>query len=326
MKVIDSHTGGEPTRIVIEGGPDLGSGPLAGRARILRERHAGFLGGTCLEPRGHEAMVGGLLCEPHAPEGDFGVIFFNNVGTLPMCVHGTIGLVRTLAHLGRIGPGEVGIDTPAGVVRATLGKGGEVRVVNVPSHRTRKDLVLTVPGFGDVRGDVAWGGNWVFLIEEGGPPVAFEHIEQLTRFGRAVLAALKSEGIAGDDGSQVDHVEVCGPPGDPEAADSRNFVLCPGGAYDRSPCGTGTSARIACLAADGRLAPGEVWRQAGILDSVFEGSYEPLGSDRILPAISGRAWITGESIYHFDDSDPFRDGIPNPSTDPGPPPASAGGA
>jgi 4-hydroxyproline epimerase len=310
MKVIDSHTGGEPTRIVIEGGPDLGSGPVSERARVLRENHSEFLRGVCLEPRGHEAMVGGLLGEPHAPGCEFSVIFFNNVGTLPMCVHGTIGLVKTLAHLGRIGPGEVGIDTPVGVVRATLAGDGGVRVANVPSYRLEKDMPLEVPGYGELRGDVSWGGNWVYLVEEGGPEVAFSNLAELTRFGQAVLGALKLRGVKGDDGRAVDHVEVCGPPGDPALADSRNFVMCPGGAYDRSPCGTGTSARIASLAAEGRLAPGQVWRQAGILDSVFEASYERLDEDRILPTISGRAWVTGESVYHFDESDPFRHGIP----------------
>lgn len=311
MKLVDSHTGGEPTRIIVDGGPDLGTGPLSERAEKFRREHDAVRSSVCNEPRGHDAMVGGVLCEPHDRDCRFGVIFFNNVGTLPMCIHGTIGLVATLAHLGRIGPGEVGIDTPVGPVRASLDDSGKVTVVNVPSHRVAADLKLEVPGYGGVRGDVAWGGNWLFMVEEGGPEVEKSNLPELTAFCTAVRRALHAAGITGDDGREVDHVEICGPPGDPAVADSRNFVFCPGGAYDRSPCGTGTSARIACLAADGRLAPGEVWRQAGILDSVFEGSYDWLDGERILPTIAGRAWITGESVYHFDESDPFRHGIPS---------------
>lgn len=316
MKVIDSHTGGEPTRIVIDGVPDLGDGPLSDRVRRFRDDHDWLRSAVCNEPRGHDAMVGGLLCEPHAPDCVCGVIFFNNVAPLGMCVHGTIGLVATLAHLGRIGSGEWGIDTPVGVVRATLDDAGRVTVVNVPSYRTRKDVLLSVPHVGEVRGDVAWGGNWFFLVEGFGPPVDFRNLEQLTSFGRTVRDALRAEGFTGDDGGEIDHVEIFGPPGDPAVADGRNFVLCPGGAYDRSPCGTGTSAKLACLAADGKLAPGEIWRQAGIIDSVFEGSYTPLEEGRILPSISGQAWVTGESRYVFSESDPFRHGIPSDATDP----------
>lgn len=316
MKVIDSHTGGEPTRIVVEGGPELGSGPIAERARVFRQSHDRVRRSVCNEPRGHDAMVGGLLCEPSSADCECGVIFFNNVDTLNMCVHGTIGLVATLAHLGRIGPGECGIETPVGVVRATLDEVGRVTVANVPSYRARAGVELEVPGWGLVNGDVAWGGNWFFLIEGQGPPVEMARMKDLTAFTVAVRHALAAAGITGDDGGEVDHVEVFGPPGDAAVADGRNFVLCPGEAYDRSPCGTGTSAKLACLAADAKLAPGEVWRQAGILDSVFEGIYEPLADGRILPRVSGRAWITGESIYHFDETDPFQYGIPSIQTNP----------
>ncbi len=310
LRVIDSHTEGEPTRIVIEGGPLLGTGTLAEKARRLREEHDWLRSAVCNEPRGHEAMVGGLLVEPHEPDCCCGVIFFNNVSTLNMCIHGTIGLAVTLAHLGRIGPGDHRIDTPVGVVTARLHADGSVTVANVPSYRLAADVAVEVPEYGIVRGDIAWGGNWFFLIEDQGPEVSFAKLEELTDFTWAVRQALEEQGITGADGMEIDHIETFGPPADPSVADSRNFVLCPGKAYDRSPCGTGTSAKLACLHAAGKLKPGEVWRQASILDTVFEGQVEELPEGKVLPRVSGRAWVNGESVYYFDPSDPFRHGIP----------------
>jgi 4-hydroxyproline epimerase len=309
LRLIDSHTGGEPTRVVVSGGPDLGSGPLSGRSRRLREDHAWLLGALCNEPRGHEAMVGALLCEPHEPDCVCGVIFFNNVSTLHMCIHGAIGLVVTLAHMGRIGHGSHRIDTPVGVITATLRDDGSVEVANVPSHRLAADVPVEVPGWGIVTGDIAWGGNWFFLIDGQGPSVCFANLDALTRFACAVREALERSGITGDDGMEIDHIEVFGPPGDTALADSRNFVLCPGMAYDRSPCGTGTSAKLACLHAAGKLPPGRLWRQAGILDSVFTGSVRALPDGSVIPRVSGRAWVNGESTCLFDPGDPFRHGI-----------------
>ena len=311
LHVIDSHTGGEPTRVVIAGGPDLGSGTMAEKARRLRENHDWLRSATCNEPRGHEAMVGALLCEPYEADCCCGVIYFNNLSTLNMCIHGTIGLAVTLAHLGRIGPGSHRIDTPVGVVTATLSDDGAIEVANVPSYRKAADVTVDVPGHGSVRGDVAWGGNWFFLIENQGPAVEFANLEALTQFTRAVRQQLAVQGITGDGGMEIDHIEVFGPPGDAKNADSRNFVLCPGAAYDRSPCGTGTSAKLACLHAAGKLAAGEVWRQAGILDTVFAGRFDEASGGKIIPRVAGRAWVTGESKYLFDPSDPFQFGIPN---------------
>ena len=312
FRVIDSHTAGEPTRVVVAGAPDLGGGPLAQRARRLCTEHDWLRRAVCHEPRGHEAMVGALLCEPHAPDCTAGVIFFNNVSTLHMCVHGTIGLVATLAHLGRIGPGCHRIDTPVGVVAAELRADGTVEVANVRSFRHAAAAAVPVAEWGTVTGDIAWGGNWFFLVEGQGPPVEAGRIAELTAFAAAVRRALTTHGLTGADGAEIDHIELCGPPGDPALADSRNFVLCPGLAYDRSPCGTGTSAKLACLHAAGLLRPGEIWRQAGILDTVFLGRVAESAGGGVLPRVSGRAWITGESSYHFDPSDPFRHGIPFP--------------
>jgi 4-hydroxyproline epimerase len=311
LHVIDSHTEGEPTRVVIEGGPDLGSGTVAEKARRLREDHDWLRSSVCNEPRGHDAMVGALLVEPHEPDCCCGVIFFNNVSTLNMCIHGTIGLAVTLAHLGRIGVGEHRIDTPVGVVVARIHDDGSVTVANVPSYRLATGVEVEVPGWGTVRGDISWGGNWFFLIEDQGPAVTFANLDALTSFTCAVREALEAQGITGADGMEIDHIESFGPPSDPATSDSRNFVLCPGKAYDRSPCGTGTSAKLASLHAAGKLEPGVTWRQAGILDTVFSGCVELLPDGKVLPRVSGRAWVTGESVYLFDPADPFRYGIPS---------------
>ncbi len=310
MKLIESHTIGEPTRIIVSGGPDLGTGPLSERARLFREQHDHIRRAICLEPRGHEAIVGGLLCEPHAQGCNFGIIFFNNATTLGMCIHGTIGLMVTLAHLGRVKPGaKCRIDTPVGVVDASLSNNGRVSVTNVPCYRLKKDVVVELPGWGKIRGDVAWGGNWFFLIDGQGPEITETNIPALCDFSTKVCEVLKQAGVTGDDGSEVDHVELFSPPTDPAHSDSRNFVLCSGGAYDRSPCGTGFSAKLACLAADGKLAPGAIWRQASILNQVFEGHYENLEDGTILPHVTGRAWVNSETTLLFQADDPFRFGF-----------------
>jgi 4-hydroxyproline epimerase len=306
--VVDSHTAGEPTRVVIAGGPALGDDALANRLRRFATDHDEFRSAVVNEPRGSEVLVGALLCEPVDRNCAAGVIFFNNVGCLGMCGHGTIGVVRTLAHLGRIGAGEHRIETPVGEVRAILHAGGSVTVENVASYRFRSQVSVTVPYFGTVSGDVAWGGNWFFLTENLPIELELNNTERLTEFAWAVRNALRASGVTGANGEEIDHIELsCGAQTANE--DSRNFVLCPGKAYDRSPCGTGTSAKLACLAADGKLATGQVWRQAGILGTVFEGSYQ-LREGKLIPSITGTAFITGESRLILSPGDPFQAGIP----------------
>jgi 4-hydroxyproline epimerase len=305
--VIDSHTAGEPTRLVIAGGPDLGGGSMRERLERFRAEHDGFRSAVVNEPRGSDVIVGALLCKPEDASAAAGVIFFNNVGYLGMCGHGTIGLVASLAHMGKMGPGRHGIETPVGVVKATLHESGKVTVENVASYRSRKNVTVTVPNFGEVSGDIAWGGNWFFLIEKHGMALTLSNVEPLTDFCRAVKAALAAHGMSGDGGAEIDHIELYGPPSGAHA-DSRNFVLCPGNAYDRSPCGTGTSAKLACMMADGKLQPGEVWRQEGILGTVFEGSAVWAG-ECVLPSITGSAFITAEATLLLDAEDPFRMGI-----------------
>jgi 4-hydroxyproline epimerase len=305
IRVIDSHTGGEPTRLVIDGFPELGAGSMAERKRILAEQHDAWRAACVLEPRGSDVLVGALLCKPVDPAACAGVIFFNNTGYLGMCGHGTIGLVVSLAHLGSIGPGVHAIETPVGTVHATLHDDGSVSVRNVPAYRAAKNVEVQVPGLGLVVGDIAWGGNWFFLIAEHGLAVSGDNLEALTAYTAAVQKALEDQGIRGDDGGLIDHIELFA---DDDQADSRNFVLCPGKAYDRSPCGTGTSAKLACLAADGKLQPGQIWRQASVIGSQFEGSYEAVG-DRIVPTIRGRAHISAESTLILQADDPFAWGI-----------------
>ncbi|KQW87514.1 hydroxyproline-2-epimerase [Massilia sp. Root418] len=306
ISIIDSHTGGEPTRLVTAGGPELGSGPLHERLAQLRREHDNFRSAVVCEPRGSDVLVGALLCQPHAADCAAGVIFFNNVGYLGMCGHGTIGLVASLAYMGRIGAGRHRIDTPVGVVEAELHADGSVTVENVAAYRAQHAVTVHVPGHGDVTGDVAWGGNWFFLVADHGLELHVSNAAALTAFTAAVRKALAAAGIAGEDGAEIDHIELFAP--SRNGADSQNFVLCPGNAYDRSPCGTGTSAKLACLAADGKLAEGAVWRQESIVGSVFEGSYRYHGG-KLIPSIRGQAWVNSQATLILDPSDPLVWGI-----------------
>ena len=301
MTVIDSHTGGEPTRVVISGGPDLGPGNAAEKLNAFRSRHDAFRSAIVNEPRGSDVLVGALLTEPADRSCAAGVIFFNNVGFLGMCGHGTIGLIATLAHLGRIQPGEHRIETSVGVVTAKLHESGEVSVQNVPSYRFAKEVAVEVEGHGSVRGDIAWAGNWFFLIGEHGEELSIRNVERLTDFTWKIRQALEQQKIAGANGGVIDHIELFSPSQKP-GIHSKNFVLCPGKAYDRSPCGTGTSAKMACLFADGKLKEGEVWWQESITGSVFSGSVRGQNGE-ILPTITGSAFVTAESMLLLNPDD-----------------------
>lgn len=306
VRVVDSHTGGEPTRVVVDGGPPL-EGTLANRARELCGKYDRFRSAVVNEPRGSDVLVGALLTPPVDPSCAAGVIFFNNVGSLGMCGHGTIGLMVTLGWLGRLGPGEHRIETPVGIVRTQLHDAHTVSVRNVPAYRLAKGVEVPVDGHGVVTGDVAWGGNWFFLVGDHGQRLALDNVQQLTEFSWRVRRALERAGITGADDAEIDHVELFDASSRP-GVDARNFVLCPGGAYDRSPCGTGTSARLACLHADGRLRAGQPWRQESITGSVFEGSFT-LDGERVVPTIKGTAWVNGEATLILDPEDPHCWGI-----------------
>ncbi len=308
IRVIDSHTGGEPTRIIVSGGPTPPPGSVKDRLEWFRHNCDPLRKALVSEPRGSEVIVGGALFESGNSNSDAGVIYFNNVGYLGMCVHGTIGLMVTLRYLGKIEPGEHRIETPVGIITATLHDSTEVTVNNVPSYRLRANVEVDVAGYGKVHGDVAWGGNWFFLVRENPLELSPANIDELTEFAWAIRLALKRNHVTGADGQEIDHVELYGPSKLP-GVDSKNFVLCPGKAYDRSPCGTGTSAKLACLYADGKLKPGEVWRQESIVGSVFEGTVRADNGD-ILPSIKGSAFITSDANVIVDPRDPFRFGIP----------------
>lgn len=307
IRYVDSHTGGEPTRLVLEGFPELSALPLAQRVTELHDKFDHFRAAVASEPRASDVVVGALLMSAVEPGSVASVIFFNNVGYLGMCGHGTIGVIATLQHLGKISHGVHRLDTPVGTVCCTLHADGKVSIENVLSYRYRKSVRVDVDGFGAVTGDIAWGGNWFFLVDASDRKVDVSAIDSLLTFATAVRRALSKANITGRDGAEIDHVELFGLPSRTDL-NSRNFVLCPGNAYDRSPCGTGTSAKLACLAADGKLAESTTWHQEGIVGSVFEGSYQ-LVEGGIIPTITGQAFICGEGSLLMDPADPFCWGI-----------------
>jgi 4-hydroxyproline epimerase len=300
---VDSHTAGEPTRVILEAPFDLGSGSLAERREVFAAQYDSYRRAFCTEPRASDTTVGALLVPPFDPICSAGAIFFNNIGYLNMCGHGTIGLIRSLEYLGRLQPGAHRIDTPVGAVGATLHQDGRVSLENVVSYRAEKDFGLAVDGLGKVVGDIAWGGNWFFLIENHGLEIALENREALMDYCVRVRHALALR----PETQKVDHIELFGPS---QIADSRSFVLCPGGAYDRSPCGTGTSAKLACLCADKKLSPGQIWRQESVIGTVFEAVYELDGVGSVIPTITGSAFVTAKGEIVLDEQDPFRFGIP----------------
>jgi proline racemase len=308
VRVIDSHTEGEPTRVIVEGGPDLGTGPLADRRAVFARDFDHLRRFSMTEPRGYDALVGALLVPAVDPSAVAGIIFFNNVGFLGMCGHGTIGVAVTLAHLGRIGLGTHRFETPVGSVAVTLETRNRASVENVPARVHLAGVAIDVPGIGRVTGDVAWGGNWFFLTDSVKTPIDLAHRRRLTAEAEAIRAALVAAGITGADGAEIDHVELFGPPRTVGGM-GRNFVLCPGGEYDRSPCGTGTSAKLACLAAHGLLAPGEAWVQESVVGSRFTGRYRLGEGGALIPTITGSAWVTADARLLLDPEDPFPHGL-----------------
>jgi proline racemase len=310
IEAIDSHTGGEPTRVIVSGFPGLGAGELRARRQLCRDRHDHWRRAVVCEPRGADPLVGALLLSPVHADACASVLFFNNVGYLGMCGHGAIGVAHTLAFLGRIGPGRHRLDTVVGPVEVALADDHRVTIHNVESWRLAANISVEVPGYGAVRGDIAWGGNWFFITADTPVALIATQWRELTRYTEAVRRALAARGITGAGGAEIDHIEVSGASSTP-GVDGRNFVLCPGLVHDRSPCGTGTSAKLACLAAEGKLAPGVTWRQEGISGSVFEASYSP-AAHGIIPHITGRAHITAQATLLIDPDDPFAWGLAEP--------------
>lgn len=307
---LDSHTGGEPTRLITSLPFDLGAGSVADKLSTLKTDHDDLRRTVLLEPRGSDVLVGAYLVSPADPTCEFGAIFFNNVGYLGMCGHGTIGLIASLAYLGKVQPGTVRVETPVGMVEATLHKNeaGEypnrVSVRNVPAYRHLARIPIEIDGK-TIHGDVAWGGNWFFLVHDHGLNVNMDNLETLADFSWRVREQLTANGITGKNGAEIDHIELFA---STPQADSKSFVLCPGKAYDRSPCGTGTSAKLACLYSDGKLKAGQTWKQQSVVGSIFEGSVQ-LDGDNIIPTITGEAWVMAEGEILMDERDPFDKGI-----------------
>ena len=308
IRVVDSHTEGEPTRVVVDGWPQPAGATMAERREDLRAHADHLRRAVVCEPRGHDAIVGALLTPPVTPGAAAGIIFFNNGTYLGMCGHGLIGVVRTLEYLGRLGPGVSRFDTPVGTVSAELAADGAVTIENVASHCYATDVRIDVPGLGPVTGDVAYGGNWFFITHLDGVSVDLERARELTNLTQSIQDALRSAGITGADGADIDHIEISVAPTRPDA-DSRNFVLCSGGEYDRSPCGTGTSAVMAARHRRGQLALGAPWRQEGISGGVFTGWLTAGPGGALIPHVRGTAFVTGEATLRFDPDDPFRAGL-----------------
>jgi 4-hydroxyproline epimerase len=315
---LDSHTGGEPTRLIETPPFDLGTGSVADKLFTLKAHHDDLRRTVLNEPRGSDVIVGAYLVPTADPTCQFGVIYFNNVGYLGMCGHGTIGLIASLAYLGKVQPGVIRVETPVGVVEATLhdspfpqGEGlgvreypNKVSVKNIPAYRHLTHVPVTVDGK-TIHGDVAWGGNWFFLCHDHGLDVNMSNLEALTELSWRIREQFTADGITGANGAEIDHVELFASTPD---ADSKSFVLCPGKAYDRSPCGTGTSAKLACLYSDGKLQVGQTWKQQSVVGSIFEGSVQ-LDGDKIIPTITGEAWVMAEGVILVDERDPFGSGI-----------------
>ena len=300
FRVIDSHTGGEPTRTIVSGGPRLVGVSVSEQLADMRANHDAYRRSIVNEPRGSEVMVGALLTPAHDANHLCGIVFFNNVGYLGMCGHGTIGVVATLAYLGQIEVGVHRFETVAGTVIATLHPDYRVTIENVPSYRLHADFELQVDGVGVLHADIAYAGNWFCLVKAPSPNDLDRPVSELLELSSRILEACRRQF------PEVDHVEIFGP-AKTSSGNSRSFVLCPGGMYDRSPCGTGTSAKLACLAADEKLAEGEVWVQESIIGSTFQGSFRWIDRQRghVVPSITGRAFVNADVQVIIDDQDPF---------------------
>jgi 4-hydroxyproline epimerase len=311
LRVIDSHTIGEPTRVVIDeslvAGLDLGMGSVRERRDRFRDRYDHVRSALVGDPRGTNAMVGVILVPPADPSCRFGAFCVNRVGYLDMCGHATIGLAVTLGSQRIIEPGSFRLETPAGVVGVMWHGGGAASFECVPPRRIAKGLALACDDGSRVTGDVATSGLWFFICRDHGLAVEPAAIPALTERAWSIRRALEARGITGDGGEVIDHVVLLGPPHEP-GNDGRAFVLCPDGAFDRSPCGTGTSALVGCLLDDGILAEGRTWRQESVLGGVYEARIRR-EQGVAVPTVRGRAWLTAETTLHFAADDPYRIGL-----------------
>lgn len=318
VNIIDTHTGGEPTRTTFHELPLHVGQTVADRLAYLKGDGDWIRRALLLEPRGCESMVGALVGPPSNPDHTASLIFFNNTGYLGMCGHGLIGVVETMRYRDRLRPGLHLFETPAGLVRVKLHDDARVSFENVPSFRSAESVVVNLdpnvsPGFPSVvTGDVAYGGNWFFLVPV--QELSLAHAGALTKWCIEIRDALRRAGVCGADGADIDHIELCVPLPNDDLTDEdrpaqvrvgRNFVLCPGDHFDRSPCGTGTSAKLACLAANDDLRAGETWIQESIIGSRFEASYQ-WSDGSVVATVMGRAYVTSDAMCLMDPDDPYR--------------------
>lgn len=300
LTYIDSHTGGEPTRLVTSGLPDFGAGTVADQATVFARDFDHYRRAIVNEPRGNDVLVGAALVPASVPEADIGVIFFNNVGLLGMCGHGTIGVIASLPDL----PSTVHIETPVGLVVANRNEDNSVSITNVRSYVVAETVSVDVPDYGVVEGAVAYGGN-TFLLVTNHPwrnRISISDVRAMTHYCEAVLSSARAVDPT------IDHVELFAPSQYAEN-DSRNFVLCPGGQYDRSPCGTGTSAKLAWLYANAKLKANELYRQESVTGSVFTGKVEEHPDGGVVPTITGTAFVTARGELVIDPADALGWGI-----------------
>jgi 4-hydroxyproline epimerase len=318
---IDGHTAGNPVRLVAGGAPLLRGASMSARRQDFLARFDWIRTGLCLEPRGHDMMSGGFLYPPTRDDADVGILFIETSGCLPMCGHGAIGMVTFGLEHGLITarePGRLRIEVPAGVVDATYGveagKVAWVRLRNVPAYVAARDLRIEVPGFGPLTVDIAYGGNFYAIIEPQGPYAGLDDLGagRLIALSRTIRAMLRQtwEPVHPLDPTirGVSHVLWADKPRS-AGADGRNAVFYGEGAIDRSPCGTGTSARIAHLVGQGKLAPGGAFVSESYIGSRFVGRAEALtdlaGHPAVIPSIEGGARATGFNTLWIDRSDPF---------------------
>jgi 4-hydroxyproline epimerase len=306
MRVVDSHATGQPTRVIVDGGPDLGTGSLAERRDRFRTHFDRFRTAVVGEPRGSDTLVGAILCKPSDPSCAEGVILFDSSGYLDMSVHAMMGLAVTLDYIGRGTTGGEKIETPAGAVTVDMHTNGDISVRNVPSFRHQKDVSVTVDG-ATYTGDVAWSGSWSFLVRDHNEDLSIARAERLTDLARSIRRALARNRITGSRDEEITDIALFGPPQRREA-NSRNFVLRTGKSFRRSPSGTVTSAKLACLHEDGKLAEGQVWRQESITGAMFDGSVKVIDG-AIVPSIRGTAHMIAESVLIVDERDPYCWGI-----------------
>lgn len=325
IKVIDSHTMGEPTRIIYDGFPKLKGNTMMEKKNDLMEHYDFLRTALMLEPRGHRDMFGALLTEPVHEEAHFGVIFLESNGCLNMCGHGSIGAAAMIVETGMVEVKEpyteVVLDAPSGIIRTKVhvveGKAVEVSILNVPAFLYQQNQEIDVPGWGKIPFDISFGGSFFALVdtEKIGLSLEIENVNRITELGMALLDRMKEEVEVKHpylDITTVDLVEFYGPSKNTEA-NMKNCVIFGNAQVDRSPCGTGTSAKIATLYTKGELKIGQEFVYESITGSLFRGEVtkevEVGGYKAVIPQITGSAYITGINQYIIDEKDPLAYGF-----------------